>query len=666
MRPFDDSRTRYAALILLVALLACAAVAAFRFRAETHARRVEIVMDYGDFVQFAHSYAYNPEAFLVALRRAGLTSLALSEELGSGVGDSGNAYAISGSQVLQSARLAPLSDPVLAALIRTGKVQPDVVYLAVYNDAAYRRYQSELPLHFGAHAVRLLRRTKPWLYEIRTQFDFFNNTALGIPDDQLALARKLHFLIVPRFQNDERFGSAQIAQLLGSLGDERKVSTVIFFGLRNQVLGYPDHIDDAAAAFKTHAFSFGTIETYDESQVQKGNDTLAKAIPGRTVRVEAIAKTELDKLTFDDVVARYGLGVNERNVRVVYVRPFAHQNPGMSIEATNVALIERIARDITSHGLRLGRATPIPEYRGDNPVLVGIATLAVPSILVLLLGAFGCYRRDYAIAIYLVCIALYMGGALAHHAMLARSILALLGALGFSAAAFLMIAQAFEERPQSTLGGQIVHSASWMLVAIGVALAGALVVVGIMSAPLAMEEIERFRGVKAILALPPLIALVIYIFDRRFDAAVERPQTALLAPVRIYHLLLGVAVLGAGALLVMRSGNQSDIAPSAFELWTRAHLSSALGVRPRFKEFLVGYPLLMLVPALAPAHRRAIGWLLALGVGIGIGDVIDTFSHLHTPLIVSLIRVVLGAILGIAIGALVIAVYRRFVLARSS
>ena len=55
--------------------------------------------------------------------------------------------------------------------------------------------------------------------------------------------------------------------------------------------------------------------------MQKGNDTLAKLIPGRTVRVQAIAKTELDKLRLDEVVDRYVLGVRERNVRVVYLRP---------------------------------------------------------------------------------------------------------------------------------------------------------------------------------------------------------------------------------------------------------------------------------------------------------------------------------------------------------
>ena len=82
-------------------------------------------------------------------------------------------------------------------------------------------------------------------------------------------------------------------------------------------------------------------------------------------------------------------------------------------------------------------------------------------------------------------------------------------------------------------------------------------------------------------------------------------------------------------------------------------LTHVLSVRPRFKEFLIGFPCMMLLPALLPLHRRAIGWLLALGIGVGIGDVIDTFSHLHTPLAISLLRVINGLVVGAIVGVVV-------------
>jgi hypothetical protein len=192
-----------------------------------------------------------------------------------------------------------------------------------------------------------------------------------------------------------------------------------------------------------------------------------------------------------------------------------------------------------------------------------------------------------------------------------------------------------------------------------VTLGGALVVIGLLSTPLTMTEIDRFSGVKLVLALPPLIALLLYVFTRRWGSRVEAGALAV-QPVTVLQLVAGVVLLGAGYLLLARSGNQSDIAPSNFELALRAHLTTLLQVRPRLKEFLIGFPALMLLPALVPADRARWGWLFALAIAMGLADVVDTFSHLHTALGISLLRLVNGALIGILIGAVAIAVYRRW------
>lgn len=654
-----DPKTRFAAVILIVALLASLAVAFFRERTEAHARRVEIAMDYQDFIALARSYNYDPAAFLKALKAAGLTSLAVTEELGSSIGDDGKSYAITGAQLANQARVSPIKDPLLAGLLRTKRLDLDAVYLLVSNASTFNRYRQELPLLFMRKSVRILRPHSPWVIEVRTQSDYFGTLAFGIPTDQIELARSLHLLLIPRFQNDERFAEPQIEAVYKNvLRYDPKVSTVIFFGLRNEVLGYPDHLEDAAAAFKKHAFNFGSIEAYDDSQLQKGNDSFARQIPGRTVRVQAIAKAELDKIKLEEVIARFVLGVRERNVRVVYLRPFEHQDGDLSIEKTNVEMVHEIATQLVASGYSLGKATPIPLYRGNNRVLVGVAALALPSIFVLLLGFFGFYRPWLAIAAYGSTIALYGAGVVSHHDMFARSMIALAAALLFAVAAFLSLIPAFNELPAATTGSQVLRSAGWTIIAIAVALAGALVVVGIMSSPLAMEEIERFRGVRLVLAGTPLIALLLYLFARRYDSGIERPRDLLASPVLVYQVIVGIVVVAAGVLLVMRSGNDSDISPSQFELSLRHLLTHVLSVRPRFKLFLFGAPSMMLIAALLPAHRRAVGWLLALAAGVGIGDVIDTFCHLHTPLLISATRIGIGAVIGISIGAAAIWLYR--------
>ncbi len=617
-------------------------------------------MDYNDFLSLARSYNYKPLAFLLQLRRAGLTSLALTEELGSSLtgSTSGNAYAISGVALLDAARISPLANPTLAALVRSGQVRPGSVYILVYDKPTFDRYMQQLPLHFERSGITVLQRGAPYVISVRTQIDYFNTTALGIPRDQVELAKRLQLLVIPRFQNDERLQDGQISQMFADVGAGKWLSTVIFFGLRNQVLGFPDHVADTADVFRAHKqLNFGEIETYDASQVQKGNAELAKLIPGRTVRVQAIGKVELDKLTLPDIVARYELGARERNVRVVYLRPFAHEYNKLSIEKTNVEMVRQIADDLRSHGFKLGRATPIPLYRGNSRILVGLAALAVPSLFVLLLGWYGWYRPSWAVAAYALTLGVYAGGYATHHDLLARSILALAGALLFAAAAFTALSPAFFEEPAETGGAQLLRSLKWTLLATGVSLLGALTVVGLMSSPLVMEEVEPFRGVKLVLGAPPLIALALYLFTDRFNSRTNARE-AFLAPIRIYQLLLACAVLGVAALVLARSGNTSDIAPSSFELALRHNLTAVLSVRPRFKEFVIGFPFLMLLPALRSVDRRAVGILLTLGIGIGIGDIIDTFSHIHTPIVISIVRVFLGFVVGAIIGAIAIAVYR--------
>jgi hypothetical protein len=449
-----------------------------------------------------------------------------------------------------------------------------------------------------------------------------------------------------------------------------RVSTVIFFGLRNQVLGFPDHVTDTADVFKANkTMNFGEIETYDASQVQKGNDELAKLIPGRTVRVQAISKVELDKLTVPDIVARYELGVRERNVRVVYLRPFAHQYNKLSIEKTNIEMVRQVADDLKHYGFSLKRASPIPLYSGNGRVLVGVATLAAPSLFVLLLGLYGWYGRRgalWAALAYAATIGLYIGGIATHHELLARSIIALVGALLFAVAAFTVLGDAFFAEPAADTRTQLLRSFLWTLAATGVALLGALTVIGLMSSPLTMEEVEPFRGVKLMYVVPPLAALALYLFTGRFNSGVRSAREAFTAPIRIYQMLLAVAVLGIAALVLLRSGNTSDIAPSSFELTLRHHLTELLSVRPRFKQFVIGFPFMMLLPALRNVDRRSVGVLLSLAIGVGIGDIIDTFSHLHTPVLISLERVFNGLVIGVIIGAIAVVVYRRLFVRRET
>ncbi len=643
--------------ILAVALLASLYVAIVRERNELASRHVEIAMDYGDFAALSQSYGYDKKNFLVSLRRAGLTSLAISEELGGNINGGATAYALPGQTLISQARLGTLRDPTLSALAAGGRLSADEIYLIVFDEAELGRYRTAFAEHLGPHAVRTLKARNPTILAIRSQNEYFASLALGFPAQPLALARELHLYFLPRLQNDERFGGAEIDRIFAGLERGERPSTVVFFGQRNEVLGFPDHLAETATAFRRSGLNFGSIETYDKNQVQKGSDELALRAIARTTRVQAIAKAELDKLDFNTVAARYLLGVRERNVRVVYLRPFLHAQGGMSLAKTNIELVREIAAGLRARGFALGRATPVPGFR-VNPLVVFLASLAVPAIVVLLFEAFGKRRAQIAYVAFAIDAALLLAGYLSHHDLVARKSLALAGAIGFATMGFVAVPRSFTLPPPRTLLASVLAGLRTVGIALAFALAGALVVVGLVSTPALMEEIDRFTGVKLVIVVPPLLALALYIYTRRFGNEPPSVRGSAVSPVLVYQLAVFVVLAGAAFVYVSRSGNQSDVSPTAFELALRSNLTQLLGIRPRFKEFAIGIPLAMLLPALRLEHKRAFGWLFAIAIAIGTSDVVDTFSHLHTPLVASLTRVFNGAVVGIALGIVAIALYR--------
>ncbi|MDE2572340.1 MAG: hypothetical protein KGM44_07460 [bacterium] len=660
--------------VLCLGLLAALFVAVWRVHAEHQARRVEIAMDAQDFLSFAHAYGYNPKAFLIALRRAGLTSLAVTEELGGNVSTSSHGVVYSGQQVLDQALLAPVHDPGLARLLHDHAVKPDWVYVEAFDRPTYERYLHALRRYFEPKDVRPVRTAFPYVVAARTDLDYFNNLALGLPADQVGLARDTHLLLIPRVQNDERYSPAAIDSIFGDIARDGRVSTIIFFGLRNQVLGFPDQLDATAAAFGRSGDNFGTIEVYSKDQLQKGNLGLARLIPNQVVRVQAIAKLELDKLDLPTVVSRYALGARERNVRVIYLRPFQHEYEGKSIEATNIALVAAIKDALLRDGLRIGRATPFPRTRFWSVVtlLALIAALAVPAGFLLLIEFLRTGPGEQApgrplprplgrlaLILFAATVALMLGALAIHHDLLGRKLAALAAGLTFGTLSFTTLAVLFRTPPPPRAGAALSRGVRALLAAVGTALLGALVIVGLLSHPLLMTEVEAFSGVKLLLLLIPLAALLIALYSPRFGSTLS--AASLQSPVRVWELLAGVAVIALGAVLTLRSGNQSDIGPSPLEQHLRTGLTHLLVVRPRTKEFLIGWPSLLLVAALWPRHRRWLAWLLALGAGVGLGDVVDTFSHLHTPLWVGAVRTINGLLLGIAAGAVLVWLYRRFV-----
>ena len=110
-------------------------------------------------------------------------------------------------------------------------------------------------------------------------------------------------------------------------------------------------------------------------------------------------------------------------------------------------------------------------------------------------------------------------------------------------------------------------------------------------------------------------------------------------------ILAGV-VIGVVGFMLLRSGNSGiQIDP---ELVMREQLEDLFEIRPRTKEFLLGFPALVL--GIVAAYRSRHGWWLYAVAAIATASAINTFAHFHSPLIISTLRTVYGWALGFVIG----------------
>ncbi|MCX6090978.1 MAG: DUF5693 family protein [Candidatus Atribacteria bacterium] len=100
-----------------------------------------------------------------------------------------------------------------------------------------------------------------------------------------------------------------------------------------------------------------------------------------------------------------------------------------------------------------------------------------------------------------------------------------------------------------------------------------------------------------------------------------------------------MVLAGGFVLYLTRSGNFPLLPAGLMESKMRLVLERALFMRPRTKEFLIGYPALWLLFTFCRTRLRPIYQLvLWLGVSVGFITFFNSFCHIHTPFLYILLR----------------------------
>lgn len=658
-------------LLLVVGVVAGLFAAGKRWRVESHNRRVEIGVEWAEVQELAQLTQKPATQILTQFKAQGVSTLILSEETLATLEQNGDISA--------DLKLAP--EPThLVITVTSPEVWQRITHACesrfifparVANpDTAFNsRTQSEFVVLKGGSENADGTRGTAW-YRVPMRYADLRSLGVGLSPDGVEAARTAGLDIAGRINNFPGVNPQSAAKTFHDLKSQG-TSLVIFSG--DEVLGFRGVEKDTAGLLRTEpnlagfadapaplGLKFGAVEF----SKQKGDAKIGGMLKGDYVRVHSIQAAEMAQMDEIEVIERFVKAVRERNIRFCYVRllPFA----GNDLLGDNTEFLRKITRGmakggfLTGGGLEFGTARPFEETGVGTVIFVllglGVAggTVAMLCVLAPLPSR---AQGILLVASAVVCIGLALFGETG------RRLLALLAGIVFPAWACLAVYPRNSAEPVSLAPASCIMAAfRALLAASAITLIGIVHVIGLLATRPFMVQANQYLGIKAQHVVPLLIVgLVaaaggILLPNESWAAFRARTATRLREtfhePARFGTLLAALVVLAALALLVARTGNDAGVGVSGLELKFRAILDRVLPVRPRTKEFLLGHPAFVLGLALWFRGRRKWGLPIFVIGSIGQVSFLNTFCHIHSPLIVSLWRGGLGLLLGALIGAI--------------
>jgi len=610
-----------------------------RMEAESHHQSTEIVLDGEALIQWAQTLEKPPGALEQELQDKGIASVAVGE--------------LHLDELIEEGRVVAQSGPEFALTLSggaLGEIVPDQKQLlegALQEEATgtfliFREpeFAQALLLQwkvlFGPEVASYLDHRILWLPQTRRALQ---PVGLGFDVPRIAKLSELGFSVWLRPENRSGLSEQQLAGLFREWQALPEVQGVIFGGGLNEAIGYPDLLEKTAQYLQQAGWKLGYIELPPRAQ-QDGIESLVRALPGQTVRVMAVAPAHQAKLAPFRVLGMYSLGARERNIRLLYVRPY------------NVAgrpeLDEEFVMGLPAELPQGGPAALFDTAATPPPGLVTtlILSLAAGALALLLLDDLGVSIKGAWWLLLLLPAAGYLAAGAVGKGVLCRCLLALAVGMGAPLLAFLKwVYPCLTGRSPGSLG----QGVKLLVLCSLVSLSAGLYLAAILSETTFLLGLDRFRGVKLLTLGTPFLIVLAFVCKRY---SVSQIWGGLRSYVAVYQALLAAVVAGLFGFLLLRTGNDAGGAAADWERTLRVVLDQALGVRPRFKEFMVAHPAMVCLPLVftRTGFWPALG--LALLAGIGQAGIVDTFAHVHTPLDVTLIRVGLGVLFGAVIGLL--------------
>lgn len=635
----SNNLTHSRKILAAIVIATCAAtVAQFgRWEQEVQNHHVELVLDLPAASDYARSEGRTLESVLQEYKASGVLSVVAHELKWDDLESKGVATLMTGMQL-------NLLRPDL-------KVDASKSYVYFLKDEAIWSAVVLKQLELGLG--RKLVRAKPGVVEVDLPLKYLQGLGLGFPFDQLETVQKQGFKVWLRPENKPALDDKGVIEQFKIASKAPGWQGVIFGGISNEAVGYPSCLNTTADVLREHnpKLKLGVIEL-DRKAQQKGMEGLVGLVPEQTVRVFAVPPAQQAQLPPERLAQMYGLAARERNARVLYLRPYPHDDsPEKGFEQANPKFLQLLNEDL---GKRWGPADLFESKLKIHPVLAAVIAFVSALLTFVVLAEIGLLLPAPAIAVGCLGLsALTLAFGFVGSGQTWRTLIALGTASIFSLHAIIGSFDEIEEASQQkTMSGVYWGSIKAWLKMSAISLAGAWCASSLLQETTFKLGIHTFRGVKFLTVVVPVLVVAAW-FARKGN---WKPLAqALNLPIRLYHLVGFGALAVLGLVYTMRTGNAgAEMAGDAleYERYLRMVLDQGLGVRPRFKEFLMAHPAMLLAPVALRFGGPYVAWLFLLIGATGQVGLGDTFAHLHTPLEKSLIRCLLGALFGYGFGSL--------------
>jgi len=363
---------------------------------------------------------------------------------------------------------------------------------------------------------------------------------------------------------------------------------------------------------------------------------------------------------------RWIRAAKERKVRIFYIKPFMKSNFNLIEE--NLAYIRTITEELKANGFSMGRASILSTTYQEPKIFILLLILGVISGgLILLKNTFNLKKyQEYSLLFLGILFSLIL--LFINREIFLIKLMALLAALIFPTLAIINNERYFLGNIDSKLkdiqdlsknNPSFIQMIKQVLIGffriILITLSGALLIAALLSNNEFMLGIEQFSGIK-ISYLVPLL-LVLAIMWLRVNNGKLMILENIKKPILIEYVIIMMFFAVFLIIYVSRSGNFSFIPVLGIEEKIRIFLEKTLIARPRNKEFLIGYPALLLAMSMNYLRIKEFKIPIIIIGTIGPVTLINTFCHIHTPFLFSMLRTFNGAWLGLVLGLIIIVIF---------